>query len=208
MLVVGISGVARSGKNLFCDMVLDKLAKRGVSGKQFALADALKADCEEFLNENCGLNVWTSVTEDKSLFRDFLVWYGDLKRKQTNGRYWVEKMNEQFKTESVQVALVSDVRYDTYSHDELSWVEFEHEGLMVHLRRWLTPDISMINLHSMEDRIYIEAPNEHERINDPKLRKGAHLRIDWPTVDDPWESNETNEVVLGVVNEIEELVYK
>ena len=117
-------------------------------------------------------------------------------------------MNALLKTESAQVALVSDVRYDTYSHDELSWVQFEHEGLLVHLRRWLTPEISMINLHSMEDRIYIEAPNEHERINDPKLRSGAHLRIDWPTVDDPWESNETNEVVLGVVNEIEELVYK
>ena len=208
MLVVGICGVARSGKNLFCDMVLEKLANRGISGKQFALANALKADCEEFLKERCGLDVWTSVTEDKSLFRDFLVWYGDLKRKQTNGRYWVEKMNTLFKTESAQVALVSDVRYDTYSHDELSWVQFEHEGLLVHLRRWLTPDISMINLHSMEDRIYIEAPNEHERINDPKLRKGAHLRIDWPTVEDPWESNETNKIVKGVVDEIEELVYK
>ncbi len=74
MLVVGISGVARSGKNLFCDMVLDKLAKRGVSGKQFALADELKVDCLEFLKEKCGLDVWTPITEDKALFRDF--WFG------------------------------------------------------------------------------------------------------------------------------------
>ena len=208
MLVVGICGVARSGKNLFCDMVIDDLAKQGYVGKQFALADALKRDCEEFLRDKCDLDVYSDDTQLKSLFREYLVWYGDLRRKQTNGRHWIEAMDTELAESDCDVALVSDVRYAHYQNDELGWVLFEHEGLLIHLRRWLTPEISMINLHSMEDRIYIEAPNEHERVNDPRLHEGAHLRIDWPTVDDPLDNLETRSIVDEVTTEIIELVNK
>jgi len=208
MFLVGVSGVARSGKNLFCDMVIDELAKQGYIGKQFALADALKRDCEEFLRDKCDLDVYSDDTQLKSLFREYLVWYGDLRRKQTNGRHWIEAMDTELAESDCDVALVSDVRYAHYQNDELGWVLFEHEGLLIHLRRWLTPEISMINLHSMEDRIYIEAPNEHERVNDPRLHEGAHLRIDWPTVDDPLDNLETRSIVDEVTTEIIELVNK
>ena len=53
MFVVGVSGVARSGKNLFCDMLVDELSRQGYAGKQFALADALKRDCSNFLKTFC-----------------------------------------------------------------------------------------------------------------------------------------------------------
>ena len=208
MFLVGVSGVARSGKNLFCDMVIDELAKQGYIGKQFALADALKRDCEGFLRDKCDLDVYSDDTQLKSLFREYLVWYGDLRRKQTNGRHWIEAMDTELAESDCDVALVSDVRYAHYQNDELGWVLFEHEGLLIHLRRWLTPEISMINLHSMEDRIYIEAPNEHERVNDPRLHEGAHLRIDWPTVDDPLDNLETRSIVDEVTTEIIELVNK
>ena len=87
MFIVGVSGVARSGKNLFCDLIIEELAKQGYSAKQFALANALKRDCEQFLKTQCNLDVHTDNTHNKSLFREFLVWYGDLKRKQSNGRH-------------------------------------------------------------------------------------------------------------------------
>ena len=82
MFVVGVSGVARSGKNLFCDLIIEELAKQGYSAKQFALANALKRDCEQFLKTYCKLDVYTDNTQQKTLFREFLVWYGDLRRKQ------------------------------------------------------------------------------------------------------------------------------
>ena len=74
MFLVGVSGVARSGKNLFCDMVIKELNNRGYSGKQFALANALKRDCEQFLKTHCHLDVYTDNTHEKTLFREFLVW--------------------------------------------------------------------------------------------------------------------------------------
>ena len=51
MFVVGVSGVARSGKNLFCDMIAYELEQKGISSRQFALANELKLDCLEFLKE-------------------------------------------------------------------------------------------------------------------------------------------------------------
>ena len=206
MFVVGVSGVARSGKNLFCDMIAYELEQKGISTRQFALANELKLDCLEFLKEKCGLDVWTSETKDKSLFRDFLVWYGDLKRKQTNGRYWINKMDEALAKSNKDVALISDVRYDAYERDELSWVREERGGVVVHLRRYLSPNLSMINLHSMESRSYIEPPNEHERVNDPKMREGADLRVEWPTVKFPWESKRTHEITARIADQIEERV--
>ena len=58
----------------------------------------------------------------------------------------------------------------------------------------------------MESRNYIEAPNEHERINDPKLKVGADIRVEWPTVKFPWESKRTHEITTKIADQIEERV--
>ena len=208
MFLVGVSGVARSGKNLFCDMVIEELSKQGYVGKQFALADALKHDCKEFLKTKCDLDVYSDDTQLKSLFREYLVWYGDLRRKQTNGRHWIETMDLEIAESDCDVALVSDVRYAHYQNDELEWVLFEHEGLMVHLRRYERSSSAVIEADGTVKFDYVKPPNEHERINDPKLREGAHFRLDWPTVDDPRKSLETLQMVQEVTTEIIELVNK
>jgi hypothetical protein len=208
MFLVGISGVARSGKNLFCDLVIEELTKQGYSGKQFALADALKRDCSEFLETMCGLDVHTDNTTQKTLFREFLVWYGDLKRKQTNGRYWMETMNTTLSRYTGDVALVSDVRYAHYPNDELGWVLHEHEGLLVHLRRYERSTSAVIDETGNIKMDYVQPPNEHERINDPKLRDGAHFKLNLPTVDDPRKSLEIMNMVNEVTSEIIELVNK
>jgi hypothetical protein len=208
MFLVGVSGVARSGKNLFCDMVIDELAKQGYIGKQFALADALKRDCEEFLRTRCDLDVYSDNTQQKSLFREYLVWYGDLRRKQTNGRHWIETMDDTIAETECDVAIVSDVRYAHYQNDELGWVLFEHEGLLVHLRRYEKSSSAVIEADGTVKFDYVKPPNEHERINDPKLRDGAHFQLDWPTVDNPLTNLETRSIVDEVTTEIIELVNK
>ena len=208
MFLVGVSGVARSGKNLFCDMVIEELSKQGYVGTQFALADALKKDCQEFLETKCDLDVYSDDTQQKSLFREYLVWYGDLRRKQTNGRHWIETMDKTINQSKCDVALVSDVRYAHYQNDELGWVLFDHEGLLVHLRRYERTSTAVMDERGNLKMEYIQPPNEHERINDPKLREGAHFKLNWPTVDDPRKSLETLQMVQEVTTEIIELVNK
>ena len=208
MFVVGVSGVARSGKNLFCDLIIEELAKQGYSAKQFALANALKRDCEQFLETYCELDVHTDNTHNKSLFREFLVWYGDLRRKQTGGRHWIKKMDEQIARYTGDVALISDVRYAHYTNDELGWVVYEHEGLLVHLRRYERSSTAVIDAEGNVQMNYVQPPNEHERINDPKLREAAHFKLNWPTVEDPRKSLEIMNIVNEVTTEIIELVNK
>lgn len=208
MFVVGVSGVARSGKNLFCDLIIEELANQGYTAKQFALANALKRDCENFLKNQCDLDVYTDNTHQKTLFREFLVWYGDLRRKQTNGRHWIETMNDTISQYTGDVALISDVRYAHYANDELTWVTHEHEGLLIHLRRYEKSSSAVIEADGTIKFDYVKPPNEHERINDPKLREGAHFQLDWPTVENPFDNLEIRAMVNDVTTEIIELINK
>tara|TARA_Y100000589_G_scaffold29354_1_gene24518 strand:- start:12058 stop:12642 length:585 start_codon:yes stop_codon:yes gene_type:complete len=173
MFVVGISGVARSGKNLLCDLLRESLRVKGITSKQFALAAELKNDCQEFLQKKCNMNVWTDITQDKSKFRDFLVWYGSLKRQQSNGRYWIEKLNSRLESYSGDVAFITDVRYDSYNKDEFYWVTEEKQGVIIHLKR-------IIN------NMYVEPANDHEKFNDRKIQRKSDINIVWRTFDDPY----------------------
>lgn len=189
MIVVGISGVARSGKNLLCELLMQNLYLEGYTSKPFALAADLKNDCDEFLYKKCDLNVWTDLTEDKTQFREFLVWYGDLKRKQTNGRYWIDKLDRRISTYGGDVAIVTDVRYDHYDKDEVHWIKEEKQGLLIHLKRFKRDDTNLLQ--------YTKPANTHESTNDISLYEKADINITWETVKNPRK----NDVIIDIVNQ-------
>lgn len=197
MIVVGISGVARSGKNLLCNLLMQNLYIEGYTSKQFALASDLKNDCDEFLYKMCDLNVWTDLTEDKEKFREFLVWYGDLKRKQSNGRHWIEKLDRRISTYEGDVAIVTDVRYDSYRNDEVHWIKEEKNGLLIHLKRFSRDDEGFL--------CYTKPANQHETMNDESLYKKADINITWETVKDPKKSD----TIIDIVNNTtKKIIYK
>ena len=189
MFIVGISGVARSGKNLLCDLLRESLRKKGLSSKQFALAAELKNDCQEFLKTKCDLDVWSDLSQDKNKFRDFLVWYGDLKRRQSNGRYWIEKLNSRLESYSGDVAFITDVRYDVYNKDEFYWIMEEKEGIMIHLKR-------IIN------NMYVQPANDHEKFNDRKIQRKSDINIVWRTFDDPYSEDSVMKIIDDTTNRI------
>lgn len=189
MIVVGISGVARSGKNLLCELLMQNLYLEGYTSKPFALAGDLKNDCDEFLYKMCDLNVWTDLTEDKSQFREFLVWYGSLKRKQTDGRYWIDKLDRRISTYKGDVAIVTDVRYDHYDKDEVHWIKEEKQGLLIHLKRFKRDDTNFVQ--------YTKPANDHESLNDRSLYEKADINITWETVKNPRK----NDVIIDIVND-------
>ena len=94
-LYIGVSGFARSGKNLFCDIAQKVLKEKyNLTSKTYALAYFLKKDCEPFIQEKLGMSAFSEKTEDKNAFREMLVWYGGVKRKQTEGKYWTGLLHE------------------------------------------------------------------------------------------------------------------
>lgn len=179
-LIIGIAGVARCGKDTFASILTNQLKATGKSVDKFAFADALKQDCDSFCKEKLGVSAFTQVPEEKLLVRPLLVWYGDAKRKQSNGRYWVDIIDKQVKKSTADVCLVTDVRYDFYERDEISWVKEECHGLVVHVSRWRIP-ITPNGIRG--NRTFVPPANDHEKENDPKVKAKADHIVEWENVE-------------------------
>lgn len=172
---IGVSGVARSGKNLFCDIAIKQLSQKGVKAKQYALAYYLKKDCEEFIKTKLGLDVFTEKTDDKTIFREMLVWYGGVKRKQTEGAYWTSMLQKDMDADDNEVIFVSDIRYDQYPKDEVYWIKEVLGGYLVHVSKYTYND--------WDERIFTEPPNEHEKLNDPLVKLKSDYLLQWKQSD-------------------------
>ena len=172
---IGVSGVARSGKNLFCDIAIKQLSQKGVTANQYALAYYLKKDCEEFIRTKLGLDVFTEKTEDKTIFREMLVWYGGVKRKQTEGAYWTSMLQKDMEADDNEVIFVSDIRYDQYPKDEVYWIKEVLGGYLVHVSKYTYND--------WDERVFTEPPNEHEKLNDPLVKLKSDYLLQWKQSD-------------------------
>ena len=137
-LIIGFSGVARSGKNTFANLLAFRLERDfDLRVKQYALADKLKLDCEQFLSEKCKMDVWTNDTNVKNCFRDLLVAYGKIQRERTEGRYWTNLIEEQMNKDKdiFDCFFITDIRYAKYPKDEVFWLK-ELGGLLVHVKQY------------------------------------------------------------------------
>jgi hypothetical protein len=187
--VIGVGGVARAGKDTFVSILIDVLAKNGLKAKRIALADPLKNYCDTFCKDAIGFSSFTQVPEEKNLIRPFLVWFGDAKRKQTNGKFWTNLAEQNIHNAQVDgydYAIISDVRYDHYPEDELTWLKNKMNGTLVHVSRYdefkgKVPKSSQLKVQKR----FVPPANDHEMINDPKIKKKADYVVEWPTIDVP-----------------------
>lgn len=175
--VIGISGVARVGKDTF----FRAMRKENPNGSivRLAFADELKEECNEFLIENVGISAFTQDPNEKALVRPFLVTYGSQLRRRLNPDCWITRVES--KISSLPIGdwkvVITDVRYP----NELEWVHEKMNGTSIHL-----------------SRDGVEPINEEEFINDPVLQGMCRRRIRIPNF--PEESCE--EDYLSFVSEM------
>ena len=172
MRVIGLCGVARSGKDYFCQFLLEEVKKQGLSAKRYALADPLKEDLSPFLKEKCNIDIFHCSPQNKELVRPILVDYGKIKRVQTEGKYWTKIIEKQIFKDSPDLAIITDIRYCIYKEDECHWLKNEMGGKLVHIRKFSK------NFEGNNE--YVQAPNEDELTNDPILYKNSDYYIEWP----------------------------
>ena len=165
--IIGLSGLAGSGKDLFYEVLCDKRPEF----KRKSLADKLKLDLRQRILDEEGVDVLDCSREDKDKVRPKLVAYAKGKRESTNGRYWINQLYPEVNAEESSVC-ITDIRYDDYNHDEAYWLMKELDGVLVHIERYNT---------ARDSERFIEAPNEEERRNDPRLRYKAMYNIQWPS---------------------------
>lgn len=163
--LVGLTGLARSGKDLLCS----KLMERG-NVLRLAFADELKNDVREFLISRYGIDILNCTADEKEVVRPILVAHGCAMRKMSNGEHWIKQIHSKAVDYALQsLAVVTDVRFP----NELAWIR-KLGGALVHVRRY-----NVVN----GERWYLSPPNVEEAEHDPRMRELADFKLEWPTCD-------------------------
>jgi len=193
-IVIGVGGFARSGKDTFVKVARKILSENGYTSEKLAFADVLKIEIGPFLKQYYGVDVWTDDSSEKKLIRPLLVAHGCQKRIQTNGIYWVDKVEEQIQRivsvcdVSKHVIFISDCRFP----NEVSWVhdwqKLRWSGWFVHLKKYsVNSGIQYDSCTGKETgyrewKQFDEAPNDEEAKNDPICEKESDYRLELENV--------------------------
>lgn len=173
--VIGLSGVARCGKDSFLRGLIDAYPELRIH--KLSIGDIIRTDVAPFIQQNFGVDIFTCSDAQKEAFRPLLAWYGNIRRQHTNGMYFIVKLDDVIRTfkDKVDVFVVPDIRFKEYPFDETDWVTTTNHGILVHLTRILPNGEQLL------------PPNDFERLNDPRVRaKSTHV-IQWPTFSDKSE---------------------
>ena len=158
--VIGISGVARVGKDTFFRALLKESPNYNLV--RVAFADELKEECDEFLLKNIGISAFTQDPDEKVLIRPFLVTYGSQLRRRKDPLCWIKRARNKLVKigeKGDTTAVFTDVRYP----NELEWIHKEMKGTSIHL-----------------SRDGMKPANEEEAINDPKLKEMCDIKLELP----------------------------
>jgi hypothetical protein len=181
MKIIGISGFARSGKDLFTTVAQKLLTDKGYTTEKYALAYELKSDLKDLLKDKTGIDTFTEKTEEKNIIRPMLVAYGDVMRKISEGKYWTSKLETRMSTSKADFVFITDIRYDVYPLDECHWLQRKMGGKLIHITKYqITPTPPKHRISTSKPvKIYDSAPNEHELFNNPKVRAKADCVFEW-----------------------------
>lgn len=172
-MIIGITGVARSGKDTFYSILKKFLKEKNIESQRIALADELKKELGDFVEKKFKIDLNKCDGSDKELIRPLMVAYGKCRRVQTEGKYWtslVDPRVKDLKKESI-LPVITDIRYIEYKEDEYSWLK-SHNGILIHLSR------------KLDDGSFVPPANIEEKSNDNKLKAVADFSICWDTCQD------------------------
>lgn len=168
--VIGLCGVARSGKDTFCETALSLFKEQGLKAHRISFADALKNDVKDFLLDKVGISPFTNKDSEKDVIRDFLVAYGTKLMRKIDQNYWISKVQEQVRTnmENDEISIFTDIRYE----NEIDWIQEELDGYCIHITR-KSPSGNAV-----------PPANPDEEQNDPILYSKSDAQLVWATMED------------------------
>lgn len=169
---IGISGVARAGKNFFAEHLMTFLKQRGHSNRDFALAHELKLDLRQLCMDKLGIDTFTQKDEEKNIIRPLLVTWGKIQRNRSNGTYWWKKIDEAMREKYHDFSIVTDIRYDVFEQDEVYFVKDHCKGKLIHISR-------VVGECPERGILYQPPANQDEAENDPKVKADADLRLEF-----------------------------
>ena len=106
--ILGLSGVAGSGKDTFFSLLSQKLPFQ-----RFALADELKILLREDIIKKTNIDILNCTREEKDSVRNDLVLFAKQKRLESYGKFW------------------TDIRHNYFSKDEVYWLKQTLNGRLI-----------------------------------------------------------------------------
>ncbi|MAF25920.1 hypothetical protein CL634_10145 [bacterium] len=167
-MIIGLGGLARSGKDTFFEHAFLYFKRKGISAKRFAFADELKKEINDTCISLYGISAFTNDEKEKEAIRPVLVAHGMIRRGSSNGLHWINKIKTKIKKNSEEggVSIITDSRFENEIR-EINSIG----GKSIHITR--------------EGN---NPPNEEERENDPKVRELSLYKFHWKDF-----GNEANE---------------
>jgi hypothetical protein len=185
-MIIGVSGVAGAGKDLFVQACIEQLEQEGKSVGSLAIANLLKLEARDWCVKHYGIDPMLCCRKDKEKIREFLVFHGTMKRKSSNGRHWIDLTNDVVKDaqQIYDYVFISDVRYNDFAKDEVYWVKEELQGKLVHVSQYEMREVlDKRNWPKTKtDKVFLPPANAEEERNDPTLRAEADYVLEWERV--------------------------
>jgi hypothetical protein len=173
--VIGVSGFARSGKDVLSSLLLKKLAASGIKAKTFSFASNLKADINNFFLSKLDISAFTEDKEMKEKIRPLLIAYGNLQRNLSRGSYWFNRLKpeiDSFLQNEGCVAIIPDLRFKEYQFDEYDFIRSYDNNLIVTVSKNLADGTANPPAH------------ESEAKNFPFFLKNSDFNLLWDSSND------------------------
>jgi dephospho-CoA kinase len=167
--LIGIAGVAGSGKNTFAEIIKKVFESNGFEVNCLSFAKKLKEEVAEVSKDMYGIDTTNCTREEKNLVRPLLLAHGAIMREKTKGQYWIDGIKDLVSNDKINI--ITDVRFCEYECDEVDWIQ-SNNGIVVHITRFFEEN---------GERIYISPDNEYERRNNKILKNRANYSFSWPT---------------------------
>ena len=177
MHIIGLSGVAGSGK----DLCFELLSKR-LKCIKLSLADSLKSEVNKWTIPNYNIDCLSCCREDKNLIRPLLVNHAKIRRDETKGRYWIDQLSnkiKKIKKTDYDFGVITDIRYNDYEKDEIFWLKKELNGILIHISQYSLEN----RLNHNGVKVFLKPFNEEEKRNDPHLKRESDFQIEWQFMD-------------------------
>ena len=167
--LIGIAGVAGSGKDTFAEIIKKVFESNGFEVNCLSFAKKLKEEVAEVSKNMYGIDTTNCTREEKNLVRPLLLAHGAIMREKTKGQYWIDGIKDLVSNDKINI--ITDVRFCEYECDEVDWIQ-SNNGIVVHITRFFEEN---------GERIYISPDNEYEKRNDKTLKNKANYSFCWPT---------------------------
>ena len=160
--IIGLAGVARSGKDTFCAALRSHLEDEyNLKSERIAFADCMKSDLNKLLLEKTGISAFTKNPNEKEFIRPILVCYGTQIMRKINPNHWLDKVEKKIENniENNIISIITDIRFE----NELTWL-YRKKALTIFI-----------------ERAGINPANQDELNNYLKLKEQCDEHFSWPT---------------------------